>query len=103
MGAVTSNCLDKIEGNSATVAQSDRVGNEARRGIASLDFAVAGLGTPEGLPNKILDLRFSEVTVERALCDRYAQSHVVVGVHGSHMLLPSAHAGAVIELMPEER
>ena len=30
-------------------------------------------------------------------------SHIVIGVHGSNMLLPSAHAGAVIELLPEDR
>ncbi len=38
-------------------------------------------------------------TTERFLCEHYAASHVVVGMHGSNMLLPSAHAGAIIEIM----
>jgi hypothetical protein len=70
-----------------------------------LDFAVAGLGRPGGLPNWIVDLRTLEINehVERAWCERYAQSYVVIGVHGSNMLLPSAHAGAVVELVPAKR
>ncbi|MEJ7700938.1 MAG: hypothetical protein WKF71_15015 [Pyrinomonadaceae bacterium] len=31
------------------------------------------------------------------------QAITVVGVHGSNMLLPSAHAGSVIELIGEDR
>lgn len=70
----------------------------------NLDFAVAGLGHPGGLPNWIADLRTLEINeqIEKAWCERYAQSHVVVGVHGSNMLLPSAHAGAVVELVPPD-
>jgi hypothetical protein len=71
----------------------------------TLDFAVAGLGKAGGLPASIVDLRTTEITVntERAWCERYAGSHVVIGVHGSNMLLPSAHAGAVVELVPPDR
>ena len=70
-----------------------------------VDFAVVGMGHRGGLPGSILDLRTLHMNedVEREWCERYAQSHVVVGVHGSNMLLPSAHAGAVIELVPGER
>ena len=73
--------------------------------FSQTDFAVAGLGQPEGLPDWITDLRTREITdaVERSWCERYAKSHVVVGIHGSNMLLPSAHAGAVIELVPLNR
>jgi len=76
-----------------------------RRVFPQVDFAVAGLGRSGGLPNWIADLRTLEISehVERAWCERYAQSHVVIGVHGSNMLLPSAHAGAVVELVPPER
>jgi len=76
-----------------------------RQVFPQIDFAVAGLGHPEGLPDWITDLRILEINaqVERALCKRYAQSHVVIGVHGSNMLLPSAHAGTVVELMPPSR
>ncbi len=75
------------------------------RTFPQIDFAVAGLGCPGGLPQWIADLRTLGISehVERAWCERYAQSHVVIGVHGSNMLLPSAHAGAVVELVPAER
>lgn len=79
---------------------------ECLRGQApALDFAVAGLGEASGLPDWISDLRLTnlDAAAERAWCERYARSHIVVGVHGSNMLLPSAHAGAVIELIGENR
>jgi hypothetical protein len=74
----------------------------------TLDFAVAGLskaGRDEPLPAWVEDLRRPAVdeATERRWCERYAASHVVVGVHGSNMLLPSAHAGAVVELIGPER
>jgi len=79
---------------------------ECLRGeFSSLDFAVAGIGKASGLPDWILDLRLTtlDVEAERTWCERYAKSHLVIGVHGSNMLLPSAHAGGVIELIGEER
>jgi hypothetical protein len=33
----------------------------------------------------------------------YAESELVIGVHGSSMILPSAHAGMVISMMPSRR
>ena len=76
-----------------------------RQASPGIDFAVAGLGHPGGLSDWIADLRTMEINehTERAWCKRYAQSHVAVGIHGSNMLLPSAHAGAVVELVPPER
>ena len=41
--------------------------------------------------------------LEKEWCERYAQSQVVVGVHGSNMLLPSGHSGSVVELVPNDR
>jgi hypothetical protein len=74
----------------------------------TLDFAVAGLskaGRDEPLPAWVEDLRRPAVDedAEHRWCERYAASHVIVGVHGSNMLLPSAHAGAVVELIGPER
>lgn len=78
-----------------------------RRDWPLLDFAVAGLSEVEEceLPTWIEDLRFPTLNddIERRLCERYAASHVVVGAHGSNMLLPSAHAGSVVELIGPER
>ena len=33
----------------------------------------------------------------------YSESRMVVGVHGSNMLLPTAHAGMAVDLMPRDR
>jgi hypothetical protein len=79
-----------------------------RRELPALDFAVAGLAEGGGrgkLPAWVEDLRRTSLDddAERVWCERYAASHVVVGVHGSNMLLPSAHAGAVVELIGPER
>jgi hypothetical protein len=76
-----------------------------RREWPALDFAVAGIDEPGDLPGWMSDLRRTtpDARVEREWCERYASSHVVVGVHGSNMLLPSAHAGASVELLGPER
>lgn len=80
-----------------------------RRDWPTLDFAVAGLseaGGNEDVPAWVEDMRRRgalEDGDERSWCERYAASHVVVGVHGSNMLLPSAHAGSVVELIGPER
>ena len=79
-----------------------------RRDLPEIDFAVAGLsgGDARGeLPEWVGDLRRAsfDADAEPALCERYAASHVVVGVHGSNMLLPSAHAGGVVEFLGRER
>ena len=76
-----------------------------RQTLQLLDFAVVGLAQAGGLPQWISDLRTEQISevVERKWCERYASSHVVIGVHGSNMLLPSAHTGAVVELMPAAR
>lgn len=82
-----------------------RFAEHLRGEVPQIDFAVAGIGEAKGLPDWISDLRLTKLDAdaERAWCERYAESHIVVGVHGSNMLLPSAHAAAVIELIEEER
>lgn len=99
----------KIGLGSNTIArqahQIVKLASKLRQYFPYLDFAIVGLGQPGGFPEWITDLRTLEINeqIEVAWCKRYAQSHVVVGVHGSSMLLPSAHAGATIELMPVDR
>lgn len=71
-----------------------------------LNFGIAGLSeVAEGFPSWIEDLRcrIMDDTTEWRYCERYASSHVVVGVHGSNMLLPTAHAGGLVELIATER
>ncbi len=70
--------------------------------IPSASFAIAGLGTKTKFPSWIQDLRvdkFNQET-EREMCHIYSESRLLVGVHGSNMLLPSGHAGMTIDLMP---
>jgi hypothetical protein len=76
-----------------------------RKSFPTLRFAVAGLGRPGGALSGIEDRRVASPSAleEREWCQLYADSQIIVGVHGSNMLLPSAHAGAVVELMPSER
>ena len=73
--------------------------------VPSAKFAIAGLGKATKFPTWIEDLRvdkFDEKN-ERKLCQVYSESRLVIGVHGSNMLLPSGHAGMTIDLMPDER
>ena len=68
-------------------------------------FTVAGFGNykkfPKWIDNQIV-YNFS-IDTEKRLCKIYSESRVVIGVHGSNMLLPSAHAGMTIDLMPDDR
>ena len=68
-------------------------------------FTVAGFGTRTDFPPWIEDKRtmgFTEDS-ERKMCQLYADSRLVIGAHGSNMLLPSAHAGMTLDLMPDGR
>jgi hypothetical protein len=69
------------------------------------EFTITGLGKFGRFPSYIDDQRipiFNEES-EKKLCQLYSQSVLVFGVHGSSMLLPSAHAGMTISLMPSKR
>jgi len=57
---------------------------------------------PYWIDDQRLDPPLTEAQ-ELVLCEVYAESRVVVGVHGSNMLLPSAHAGMTVGLMPTGR
>jgi hypothetical protein len=68
-------------------------------------YTVGGLGKYGKFPDYIDDQRvtsFDEES-ERKLCKLYSESIIVVGVHGSSMILPSAHAGMTVSMMPSKR
>jgi transcription elongation factor Elf1 len=68
-------------------------------------YTVVGFGKDFSFPKWIEDKRtnnFSKKTEEN-LCKVYAESKIVIGVHGSNMLLPSAHSDMVLDLMPDDR
>ncbi len=79
-----------------------RLFEKIRQKVPEAKFALVGLGRQTKFPGWIEDLRvdkFDEKT-EREVCKLYAESRLVIGVHGSNMLLPSAHAGMTLDLMP---
>lgn len=72
-----------------------------RSKLPEAQFAVAGLGTKTKFPKWIEDCRvdkFDEKT-EKATCQVYSDSRLVIGLHGSNMLLPSGLAGMTIDLI----
>jgi hypothetical protein len=75
------------------------------RQLPNAEFNVIGLGTIGTFDGYANDLRTNSVTpeIETRWCQAYAKSHVVVGVHGSNMLLPTAHAAGCVEILPPDR
>ncbi|HZG84926.1 hypothetical protein [Paenibacillus sp.] len=76
-----------------------------KRELPSFQYTVVGLGQSCRFPNWINDERVSAFNKETELriCGIYSESKVVIGVHGSNMLLPSAHAEMVVDIMPIDR
>jgi hypothetical protein len=76
-----------------------------RKDLPEAEFYVVGLGKTGSFSGYATDHRQREVNslVETAWCEVYAKSHVVVGVHGSNMLLPTALAAGCVEILPEDR
>lgn len=79
--------------------------SKIRKELPNAQLTVAGLGTSGTFPSWIDDQRVATFTpaIEQQLVAIYAESRVVVGVHGSNLLLPSAHAGGSISLIPDDR
>lgn len=76
-----------------------------RRSMPDVRFTVVGLAEGGGLSDLATDLRTKRMddAVERSWAEAYAASQIVVGVHGSNMLLPTAHAAGCIEILPYDR
>jgi hypothetical protein len=68
-------------------------------------FTVAGLGKFSTFQSWVDDRRVEKYDERSELeaCQVYSESMLVIGVHGSSMLLPSAHAGLTLDLMPASR
>jgi hypothetical protein len=68
-------------------------------------YTIAGLGTFGKWAKFIEDHRVNSFDdeSEKRMCTIYAQSILAIGIHGSSMLLPSAHAGMSISMMPSRR
>lgn len=80
-----------------------RLFKQMRKLLPSAKFAVAGLGKSTSFPEWVEDFRvdkFDQKT-EREMCEVYSESRLVIGIHGSNMLLPSGHAGMTIDMIDE--
>jgi len=91
------------------IAAQDRmirsVMHKIRRDIPNATYTVVGLGKASFSAKLASDLRTMNMNadVERSWCKAYGESQVVVGVHGSNMLLPTAFAGGCVEILPHDR
>jgi hypothetical protein len=72
-----------------------------REHAPDLDAAVTGYGRSGDFPAWVQDLRLLEhdTEMERRWTQRYAQSHLSFGMHGSNMILPAALSLGAIELV----
>ena len=73
--------------------------------VPSAEFFAAGIGVTGRLPRIIHDRRKRTPTLadEIMWCQLYARSHIVVGVHGSGMLLPTSLSAGFIAIMPRHK
>ncbi len=82
-----------------------KIAKQVRLELPEVRFKIAGLGTWGTFPEYFEDLRLEAMTEddEKKWCRTYAQSHLVVGVHGSNMLIPTALSAGFIELLPRHK
>lgn len=68
-------------------------------------ITIVGLGSFGRFPKFVDDKRVDNFNkeIETEICKIYAESELVVGVHGSSMILPSAHSGMTVSIMPLKR
>lgn len=74
-----------------------------RKSLSDVRFSVTGLGNTLSFNTSITDLRATDILIEteKSWNTLYSQSHIVIGVHGSHMLIPTSLAAGFINLLPE--
>lgn len=79
-----------------------QLANGLRAVFPNLEFAVSGLDRRGTLPGWIKDLRVDVIDddTNRRWAEQAARSHVLIGMLGSHTVLPGSLAGAYIELVP---
>lgn len=76
-----------------------------RRAVPEAEFYITGLGKSGSLSGSASDKRSLKINteIEREWCRIYAKSHVIIGIHGSNMLIPTALAAGCVEILPESR
>jgi hypothetical protein len=96
-------CFDIITSQQERLAVETM--SEIKKQIPSARFFVTGLGTNKGFGKLAMDSRSKNISEDKELewCRIYAHSHIVIGFHGSNMLLPTAFAAGCIEVLPDDR
>ncbi|MDF3073371.1 MAG: hypothetical protein K0S54_1038 [Alphaproteobacteria bacterium] len=76
-----------------------------RQHIPDLRAHVVGYGSYGEFPSWTQDLRLEQhdPAVERAWAKVLGKSHLCIGVHGSNMIIPTAHAARTIEIVPPDK
>jgi FkbM family methyltransferase len=82
-----------------------RLGERLRRRFPDVGFVAVGVGGDSPLPGDVDDRRSLHPTTEEERCwlELLRGADLVIGVHGSNMLLPSGAAAATLELQPRFR
>jgi FkbM family methyltransferase len=83
----------------------DGLWSQLRRRFPDAAAAMIGVGAPGRAPSGVADLRVQRpgISDERAWMAAAAGADLVIGIHGSHLLLPSGLARLTLELTPTER
>jgi hypothetical protein len=83
----------------------EKLAMHLRKTLPDIKFNVAGLGKSIKFSSCVNDLRETAVDddIEKTWCSIYSKSQIVIGIHGSNMIIPSALCGGIIEILPENR
>lgn len=74
-----------------------------KKKLPECSIIATGLGN-SGKLNKVIQnhrTKAIDLQVEKTWCEIYAQSHIVFGVHGSNMIIPTSLAAGFIEILPD--
>lgn len=76
-----------------------------KKALPEATFYATGLGKTDILWEEIEDLRVEKIQskTETLWNATYAESHLVIGVHGSSMLIPTALAAGFINILPRHK
>ncbi|WP_162340636.1 hypothetical protein [Cyclobacterium salsum] len=82
-----------------------RLLRKLRKSLPEARFVLTGLGKEGRLPSGWKDERVEVIDegVERTWNELYRHSQLVMGVHGSHMLIPTALAAGFVEILPRHK
>ena len=76
------------------------------RELKNPQYFIVGIGNTGSFKKPINDFREASVVStqrEKEWCRIYASSHIVIGVHGSNMIIPTSLAAGFINLLPSHK